>query len=477
MGTNEPLLQITDTVTTVSLMDNTLTTTAQKLSMPYRLSYDTWSPKIAQRNKGPFGLPYMPVMEEMTIDIKGVTPDDALNRLQLLNSLLDQGERWFNNEIVKPVFIRYQPKGSAKSTYMKDVIIGRGYGDQSSLVDLPSNFELVGSVYWIKGVRIRFWRRNGIWLCEDETQAVGGAFVTQPGPGTVTFTTAAPVLSPVNVQLAQGSASASISNLCSGFVFITQDARYVGVVEGANGITAYNLAGTVSTNDASHFPTNAKVGNVGATATYVDTIITVLTPLEECEYCAVYATVRNNSTTTDVYLQVSVWADKRTVLQEIKIPFAATPKPQAVFLGVFPTGGRRPNTVQISYKTLSGTASFDFDQVLLVGINRATTIIAIPLLNAQTGLNSTHTNILHRLLNEPQGEISYNIPTNDTQISYSGTPYAFTGGSGGSGSQVQCAVTMLMVDDDCWQVMNGTRAAVITYNVSVTRSKAYLVPE
>lgn len=476
MATIEPLLQITDTVTTVTLMDNTLTTNAQKLSMPYRLSYDTWSPKISQRNKSPFGLPYMPVMEEMTIDIKGTTPDDALNKLQLLNSLLDQGERWFNNEQVKPVFIRYQPKGSAKSTYMKDMIIGRGFGDQSDLMDLPSNFELVGSYFWIRGIRIRFWRKNGIWLCEDETQVVG-AFVTQPGPGVVTFTNAAPVLSPVNVQLGQGSASASVSNLCSGFIIVTQDDRYIGVVEGASGVTVYSLTGTVSTNDASHFPTNAKVGNVGATATYVDTIITVLTPLEECEYCAIYATVRNNSTVNDVYLQASIWADKRIVLQEVRIAAAATPKPQAIFLGVFPTSGRRPNTIQISYKTLTSTASFDFDQVLLVGVNRATTIIAIPTLNAQTGLNSTHTNILHRLLNEPQGEVSYNIPTSDTQISYSGSPYVFTGGSGGLGSQLKCAVAMLMVDDDCWQIVNGTRAAAITYNLTVTRSKAYLVPE
>jgi hypothetical protein len=470
--TTEPLLQITDGVSSVMLMDNTLTTTPQKLSMPYRLSYDTWAPKVAQRNKNPFGLPYMPVMEEMTIDIKGVTPDDAMSKLQTLNTLLDQGERWFNNEIVNPVFVRYQPKGSTKSTYMSDVIIGRGHGDNTDLLDLPSNFELVGSYYWIKGIRVRFWRRNGVWLCESEAQSVATVDVGN-SVALVTWADFANVLSPVQLELYPTNVAVAVG-ICSGFILVTHNDFNYQFVEGASGVTAVSLNGPVSTNDAGKFPTNGKIGRVTTSTVQVDATITpVLMQIENCEYCSVYANVRNNDATNDVYLQVSINPGKTTILPDVKIAAAATPTPAWVFLGMFPTRGRRPTQINISYRSSAGTPTFDFDSVVLHGVNRASNALAVTF-DVQSPAAGVPLAILHRMLNEPQGELAIRLPPNDTLQPYTGSIYCFTGAHG---TIKKTAVAVLLTDRTNWQVSNSAGTAGATWNLTATRLKAYLVPE
>lgn len=472
MGTVQPHLEITDGTTSVKLMDSSATTAVLIAAMKYRLSYDTWAPKVAQRNKGPFGLPYLPVMEELTIDIHGSTADEALSKLQTLNTLLDQGERWFNNEIVNPVFVRYQPKGSAKSTYMQDIIIGRGFGDETDLVGLPTNFELVGSTYWIKGIRVRFWRRNGVWLCESETLTNTAVDVTSNALLT-TWSDFATVLSPVNLEIYPTNVNAA-STIANGFILTTHNDFNFGFIEGAQGITAYSLGGPVSTNDAGQFPSNGKVGRVTAATTQVDaTINPVLTAVENCEYCAVYANVRNNDATDDVYLQVGVNTTKSILLQEVRISASASPTPAWVFLGMFPTRGRRPNQISIGYRTLSGTASFDFDQVVLQGINRGSNAIAVSL-SIQNVSSSTPLEILHRLLNEPQGEVAIGAPPSDSLQSYTGSPYIFTGGHG---TVKKTAVAVLLTERTNWMIPNSAGSAAATWNLSAVRSKAYLIPE
>lgn len=472
MGTAEPLLHITDTVTSVKIMDSTLTTTPQKLSMPYRLSYDNWAPKVAQRNKGPFGLPYLSIMEEMTIDIKGVTPDDALAKLQTLNTLLDQGERWFNNEIVNPVFVRYQPRGSAKSTYMSDVIIGRGYGDQTDLVGLPANFEMVGTNYWITGIRVKFWRRNGVWLCESEAQNVGTSYVAQPGPITVTWSDFATVLSPIDIRLGTSPAGSSGHN-CDGFIAVVHDSRYIGAIAGTAGTAATGVA----TADAANFPTNANVNRYTLATSNADFFNITAIPVNECEYFAVYAKVRNNSTTIDAFIQANTVALSQ---QEVKIAAAATPIPQAVFLGIFPTRGRVPQSfavssaLQIIMRAASGSITFDIDELMIVCINRSSNVIAI---NDVAQLQISASNgmaLLHRLLNEPQGEFANGIPATDVLQSYTGSVYCFTGASG---TVRQTSVGYFLTDTAFWNVVNSANSAKSTIDLQATRTKAYLVPE
>lgn len=469
MATTQPYLEITDGVSSVKLMDSTLTTAAQIATLNYRLTFGGWAPKIAHRNKGPFGLPYMPVMEEMTIDVRGATPDAALLNLQTLNNLLDQAERWFNNEVVNPVFIRYQPKGSVKSTYLQDVIIGRGIGDQSdgSMIDAPNDFNVVGDMYWIRGIRIRFWRRMGTWLCETATKTLTNQ--SQRSIMTVTWDDNASVLSPLELDI--NTTSAIMAARGSGVVVTTHDDTYIGLRNGEN------IGGTL-TADATN---NAVGGNVGrftcSTVTVEAFWDTIAEHLLECEYVALYATLKNNSTTLDVYLQAAmVIGNKYTYFPEIKIAFAASPKPQVVFLGIFPTGGRQPQRFSIFYRSLSGAPTFDIDQVAHIGVNRATNIIALPDV-AAIGASSTNVMALaHRLLLEPQPEISNQKPALgifEEKLNYSGSGYMFTAGTKAS---QKTALLLFIVQDTKWQMTTNLNAA-LNIDPVFRRYKAYLVPE
>lgn len=484
MATTQPYLELTDTVSSVKFMDNAATTPALIAAMQYRLSYGGWAPKVARRNQNPFGLPYQSVMEELTIDIRGSTPDVCYQNLQVLNTLLDQGERWYNNEVVNPVFIRYQPLGSTKSTYMQDVVIGGGTDDSTAqLVTLPDDFNVTGYICYLKGVRVRFWRRNGIWLGETETASIPG-FITQVDVCTVTWSDYASILSPIDIEF--GGKTPGSTNAVDGFLIVTHDPRYIGVIEGAQGVTIYSLGGTTNTADVANFATNGAVGRVTASTTRTSCQISpVLTPIDECEYCAVYATVRNNSTTIDAYLQISINSaisagTNPLSLQEIKIAAAATPLPQAVFLGIFPTGKRKPVAIHINYRTLTSTASVDFDTVVIAGVNRATNSILIndmtlPILSGAFGSSTSGIFVYHRLFNEPYPEISDGKPpTFDTRLDYRGSPNFF---AGSSLTVKATSLVYLATDDTKWVHADAAYGAAVELNMNAKRYKAYLVPE
>lgn len=467
MATTVPYLEITDATTSVKIMDSSATTPALVAAMNYRLSYGGWSPKIAQRNKSPFGLPYLAVVEEMTIDIKGSTPDQVLNKLQTLNALLDQGERWYNNEIVAPVFLRYQLKGSALSTYLKDTIIG-GYanGQSAEMVTVPNDFNVLGEIYFLKGVQLKFWRRIGTWLGESESQSLSNQ--SQRSIMQHTWTSAAPTLSPLDLKIYVDTAPGSSPQ--SGFVIVTHDETYLSFVNG-------ETLGGAATADAANNSVGGNVGRFTCSTTQQEGFKELFTEnFYQCEYVAVYATVRNNSATDDVYLQANVNFTNYPILApEIKIDKSASPVPQAVFLGVFPTGGRQPFHVGIYYRSLAGTPTVDVDQMLVVGINRATNIIALPSFKINNSA-ALSLNILTRILLEPQPEICYLVPalgTFEERLTWSGSAFCF---HGGHATKTKTALVVFATQGAKWQITTAANAACLV-NTTLTRYKAYLVPE
>lgn len=464
----QPYLEITDGVSSVKLMDSAATTPALVAAMNYRLSFGGWSPNVATRNQNPFGLPYNAVREELTIDVKGATADVALAKLQVLNSLLDQAERWYNNEVVLPVFIRYQPKGSIKTTYLSDVIIGRGMGDQSTspMISLPSDFNAVGDFYFLQKVRVVFWRRNGVWLCEQETLNASG--VSQRTINTLTWSNAATVLSPLDIKIKANNSPDTGIGRPDGILVVTHSENYMSILNGES-------IGGASTADAAANSVGGNVGRFTCSTTVQELFKETFTEsFYECEYLAVYATIRNNSTTLDVYLQLNVnFTNYPTLAPEIKVAFAASPLPKVVFLGLVPTRGRQPFHVGVYYRSLSGAPTFDIDQVLIVGVNRATNIISLNdfFLNTVDPLA-----VLNRLLLEPQPEIAFKVPTLGTfeeRISYSGSAYCF---AGGSSTLLKTAYMLFATHDTKWQLSTAANAAV-TLDPTMIRYKAYLVPE
>lgn len=470
MATTQPYLEITDGVTSVKIMDSTATTPAQIAALNYRLSFAGWAPKVARISSNPLGLPYMPVQEEMTIDIKGATPDIVYNKLQVLNSLLDQGERWYNNEVVLPVFVRYQPLGSAKTTYMSDVVFGGMADDSNSeMITLPDDFNLTGNISFLKRVRLRFWRRNGVWQCETETLSNTG--VAQGTTGLVTWSDFAPVLSPIDIEI--GGSTADL-NTASGFTMVAHDDTYIKVFLG----TALLGSGT-NTNDAANFPTGAQMRRFASGGSQTPVLQTLTTmPIKECEYYAVYAKVRNNSTTVDMYIGGrQVYPEIRN--QEVKVPFLATPIPIIVFLGIFPTRGRTPGNIisdefQLDIRAASGTLNLDIDSIAVVMLNRASNVINGNNVPHDTLASGFGINIRNRMLAEPQATYALNPPPTDAIQSYSGSAYCFTGGIG---TTKKAAVLEYFTDQASWNILNTARSAKINLDYRVTRLKAYLVPE
>lgn len=471
MATSIPYLEITDGVSSVKLMDNLATTPALIAAMPYRLSYGDWAPKIATRNNDPLGLPYSPVLEEMVIDIKGTTPDVALTRLQTLNNLLDQAERWYNNEQVLPVFVRYQPKGSAKSTYMQDVIIGRGIGNQSdnAMLTLPQDFNSVGDFYYFVGIRVAFWRRNGVWLCESET--LTASTVAQSVAGTVTWSDFATVLSPIDIEI--GVNANAVNNTASGFTLVAHDSRFIAVLAGtAAGSGGANQA------DAANFPTFTQVRRFSlSTSPLFGLWDTAAIPLKEAEYYAVYAKVRNASASNDAYIHAET-NTPAIVQQEVKV--LSNGLATVVFLGIFPTRGRTPvnissGALRIGMRTASGATLLDIDSIAILMLNRASNAIAGSNIVHNTLASTGSVNILNRLLLEPQGEYAINTPPNDILQTYGGSVYNFTGGSG---TVKQATILHYFTHPTpFWTLLNNALGAKLTIDYRVTRSKAYLVPE
>lgn len=470
MPTTQPHLEITDGTTSVKLMDSSLTTPAQIATLSYRLSFGGWAPKIARRSSNPLGLPYTMVREELTIDIFGTTPSDCYNKLQVLNTLLDQGERWYNNEIVPVVLIKFQPLGSSKTVAMQDVIIGGAADDSSSeIIALPDDFNYTGFSSKLAGIQLSFWRKNGFWLGETETNT-DNANAQDTAMG-VTWSDFAPVLSPIDIEIGGNSAS---DNVASGFTLVAHDQDFIKVFLGTDG------AGSGSnTNDAANFPTGAQIKRFTGVATATIAWSTLSTmPIAEAEYYAVYAKVRNNSTTVDAKVRTQITYPPRQG-PFVRVSALATPIPIVIFLGIFSTRGRPPSNVagdEIEFyaEALSGNLNFDIDSMAIVMLNRASNVIAGQLVTHFTIASDDQVQILHRLLTEPQGLYAVNEPPADIPQLHTGSPYCFTGGSG---LVRQTAVLEYFTDGASWTILNSARSAKITLDLRVTRTKAYLVPE
>jgi hypothetical protein len=482
MPTTQPYLEITDTVTSCKIMDSTLTTPAQIATLGYRLSFGGWAPNIARRNPSFFGLPYLPVEENLTIDIAGSTPQVCYQRLQDLNGLLDQAERWMNNEIVNPVCIKYQPLGSNISTFLKDVIIG-GFADDNTaqLVTLPDDFNYTGTVSFLKGVRLRFTRKNGLWLGENESQSVTA--VAQPGPLTVTWSDFANTLSPVDVSFgSEQAAGVSTHAAPTGYFAIAHSSTYIQSIDGVGAIAD----GGANQADAGAFPTNAVnvrrfVVNLSNSGLWNISPI----PETEVEYIAAFAKVRISSSSVQCYIQGGIWSD----FGEEK-PLALSSNPQVAFLGVYATRGRTLQLIDsaiansffgISFRSASNV-NIDVDTILIVGVNRSSNILGFlgPYISATSGVEfpqlsaSNGVFLLHRLLNEPQGLVAQSNVPNDIPQAYNGVPYCFTGNSR---TYKQTSAAIYMVQGAFWNLMQVGIGAKATMRMNATRSKAYLTPE
>lgn len=480
MGTAQPHLEFTDGITSVRPMDQLATTPELQAAMPYRLSFGMWSPKVARRSANPLSLPYASVQEEMTIDIKGATPAECYARLEALNTLLDQAERWYNNELVPIVLVKYQPKGSDLTVPLQDVCIGGGADDASAaLVTLPDDFNYGGTVSFLKGIRLRFWRKNGLWL--GITEELTTSNVAQPGPVTINWGDYAPVLSPVDLVLGSNQVAGSdTGSLITGYIVNTHDADHILSVLG----TAEISGSSVATGDSTNLPTQGtNVARFTVNPTNIGYWDIDALPLNECEYFAAFVKARNNSASIKGYMQV-VLHDGSLIGQEQEVNQSTA---KVTMLGIFPTRGRALQKLlstgdfALTFRSAGASITIDIDSLLFVGINRATNIMFVPAVGAVPN-NITFKQIsatqglylLHRWLAEPQGIFAQSNVPNDILKPYEGSVYNYTGASE---SVKQTAIAIYMTQSSRWNIKLSGSVAKINLDVKAKRYKGYLVPE
>lgn len=477
MPTTQPHLEITDGTTSIKIMDSSLTTAAQIATLSYRLTYGDWAPKIAKRNKSMLGLPYMPVLEEMTIDVRGSTAATAVSNLQTLNAMLDQAERWWNGELVSPVVIKYQPKGSNLTTQLQDVIIGRGFNDQTDMISLPGDFNKIGDDYFIHGVKLAFWRRNGLWIGASETVNKTTAAPTSLYAYT-TFTDFPNQLAPFDLLFLNASGTVeSASGNPSGIIATAAKSTYFLLYEGAQGVTALSLSGTTNTADVAAQATNGAVGRVAITA--VEVSFSASSPgaatnkTNETEYVAIYMSCRLSASavvTARAQIGFYVVGATEVTLPEVTITYNGG-KPQVVFVGLFPSDALVFNHIDVYLRTDGAAINFDIDQFVVIGVNRETNILALPNITALASVNNA---VKGLLLTRPKPFVGRPSASGDIRYPYSGNAYFF---AGANRTVKDIYLLLFFVNGSYWQVVDQGTHLALQFTNSITRYLGYLTPE
>lgn len=143
----------------------------------YRLSLDSWQPKVAQRSPSMLGgkSPYSPVEEQIPLQIRAESPDGITRAINKLNRMLEAADIFYQYETGTPV-VMYFRTGDAWDKQPLACLVRRSMGP----VTLPSNFiSMMEGDYRTKGylavdVVLRF-ERDGLWLYQSEAQTSASA--------------------------------------------------------------------------------------------------------------------------------------------------------------------------------------------------------------------------------------------------------------------------------------------------------------
>jgi hypothetical protein len=447
-------LKITDGTTIADLTDQT----------NYQLVDGGWAPSVAPLRKSTLGGsgPYEDVIEEIVVNVHGATAAACLANLAKLSQLLDQAERWSRGETVSAVRLQCQPWGSSLSASLECVILGRR--DLQPLMGLPVTFndKLEIQIFEVPSVRLRFVRR-GQWL--EAAESVGPSANTDIATvQTATFTSAAPILSPVTVSLAGLVTSAYFG----GFVLLAKSATQIVVVEGESFVTS---AGFTVVNDSAHLargnsvmrytPTGTETASMGAATVGLPSTM---------RRAAIFGALRNNSS-AGVTWQVTVgigiggsYGSTPTQLID-----ASSDIPRLIYFGsvAFPVPVNDLR-IQVAASSISGSPTLDFDYFVIMAIDDDSSRI-ISILEQAAYIDGLL--IDPRALTDQSALATTKNGTMAINPGYRGDPFALT-----VGSTVSVAVLAVDTASELWRFSDGF-SNVYKTALTVTRRLAYLTPQ
>ncbi len=464
----KPYLEITDGTLSAIFADGSGGATV------FQFAYGGWAPAVAAPRRSQLGGlgPYEDVIEEIVVNVTGASVDAVLANVQTLMALIENAERWRNGENVTGVLVKYSPGGSTVSSAaapMTAVVLGRAPGDTSPVLNLPGTFESkqLATSRYVLGIRLRFLRR-GEWLHAAEAKTASS--VTNGDIATLQTFTALKTLSPCDVALTSVDGYPTFP---AGYLIVAD-----GDASGANkAIEVFNAEGLTATNYTAVNEAARQARNTNVLRyTPPDTIehnsaggALTGAALNGSGQFAIFANVRNNSTTTSFKLRAGInfVGSRRQYTQALVIPKQAAAYPYWVLLGM--VSGRDARSIVLLTTGSAASGSLDIDSLVLVNLSERVAI-------AQIAFDRIGTLNLKHVLNvtTPSAKTIYMTDTTplDVDQTYSGDRapfgrstkmYGVLLGTGDSGT----------LSANQWRQNDGTPYA---NNWTITRTAGYLVP-
>ena len=473
---NSILKFIDDAATTYNILNST------GIASNYQLTYGSWSPQVATKQTLLISgdALYTAVLETMTLNIvSNTSAADCISKLRAFFNFLDQADRWYQGGYTNAVRVYYQPKGSTLSAPARALVISHAT-DQAAMLSLPVLFDDVGTNYRINGVVLKFWRM-GAWLCDTDIVSLGST--ANGGISSIgTLSNGTGVCSPCDLLVSPAFDTTTQPSDIAASVMIIADA-----ISGNSKIVSKRaslLSGGVYTSvaDAANKPKFATILRyTPAVTTFVLSGLGTFTTIFS-RVIAIYATVRNNSATTQFRIKVRIYVtaagSNYQETQEVLIDNSTT-SPRVVFLGILGIGDTYTSiAVNIAATVASGT--LDIDNIVAVGIDDETTsILELPALNIT---NDVAAGAIVVQVDHNQDALDGTLFVIMPQI-----PIVRYGGSAGLNIGAIGRLPLMTLTDQknfCWLMTRSTNwtfcdngGTIVSMTPSVTRQRAYLIPE
>lgn len=437
----------------------------------FRIRGGAWAPGVGGIDDE------VPVLETFEAVVKGSTAADCMANVQSLVRFFHDAEKWAGGDpSYGAPLIKYSPKGGTVSTAanpLQTAVLGAPPGQRA--VQLPANWELqAGANKLVTGIRVQFLRRPR-WLANTETSASSSA-TDNCNLATISLGSSHTIESPTRLRLT----NPGIGYLSGAYYFY---GGYIAVSDDSTGIwigNAESLASGAWTSVAAGGENARNTNILRYTPAGTTEVVTASVPsglTASCTLVAVYANVRNNSTTVGYRLRAFLQKYVTVSTPWVDVPAQATAYPYWLCLGVvaLPQDVPAAPTVWLSAIATSAAGSIDIDSVVLVDLSKPTTrVITLPRWDdAVAGYTSTY-EVNHRLLTdlrpafETTGAIVFQAPAyGDLIIDTKGTSvYALLMATGQSTTS----------PGNKWR-QSDAASAVIQNTWTAYRRSAYLSPE
>jgi len=460
-----PYLVITDGTTTCTIITSSATVG------DYALDEERggWTPAIAGLRKSQIGGggPYEDVIETMYLTIIDTTAAACYTRLQTLNNLLEQAERWYMGENQTAVLVKYCPPGATVSTSaspLQAAVLGRAPGNQTSGVGLVPTWDEAGFTFQLKIV-LSFYRR-GQWL--HTTTANTSASTANGTVVSTSLTSALSIPGPTQCDIDNMPTTAGTDE---GFFIVSSNDGQTRLL--SVDVSAATAANWTTVNDSANYAQYTSVLRYTPVATTESNSATITavtasaSDTSETGLVTVFANIRNNSATTSFLVRAYVFANgsfKYIYTPYVYIAPIASAAPYWVNLGTVPLADTSGFALYCTASAASGT--IDFGAVVLVDSLYAHTYI-LSYKPSQNTASTMSMQIDHSLLAHPRSRST-------------GSGYAFDVRGDKSihtlAQNIACVNLITRPGANDWRQTTSV-PAVVNNTFTLTRYSAYTTPK